>query len=122
MIMATSYPPLSIALLTFIGKKISAVVFVEGYVQIEFPGGRMSIMAQMVLQIDGAVSLDSKADGFASALSSCVGAEVLGVQEQADDLVVRLSNGSTLRINLADPSIGPETFVYEDSEGGIWVA
>jgi hypothetical protein len=115
------HPSLSVAMLTLVGKTISAVAFVEGYVQIEFLGSRMSVLTKMHL-VHGDRRIASDVLDFASSLSACVGAEVLGIQERGDNLIVRLSSDDTLEINLADLTAGPESFIYQDGTGRVWVA
>jgi hypothetical protein len=115
------HPSLAVALLALIGRTISAVTFVESYVHIELQGSRMSVLAKMHLVRDDQ-SVASDAADFSNALLACVGAQVLGVREKGDQLIVWLSPDKTLEINLADSSVEPEAFIYQDGTGRVWVA
>lgn len=115
------HPNLSTALLALVGKAISSVIFVEGYVQIELQGSRMSVLTSMHLYRDDA-RLASDEASFSMTLLACVGTEVLSVEEKGDDLIITLSDGAALEIHLADPSAGTEAFIYQDGEGRVWVA
>lgn len=112
---------LSHALRALRAAPITAINFVEDYVQIEASGGRMTILEPLCLE-GGGRSLKSGNASFAVELNACTGASIEEVHADESQVALHLSNGKTLRIALSEPTGSRETFIYQDLSGHFWVA
>jgi len=108
------------AVTSLIGRAISSIVFIEGYIQIHLGVARMSILSSVRLEQEGNLTARGDAE-FGPALLSCVGTTIVKVRELQDALVLELSSAISLHIALVGASNAPEAFIYEDDSGRIWV-
>jgi hypothetical protein len=120
--MNSPHPKLITALQCLLGKTITAVTFVEGYVQVEVSGSRISVLTRMELAEDSR-RLASDDPDFPRALQACVGHQIIAVEDRGNrELEVRMLNGKSISIDLADPHAGVEALIFEDGSGRTWVA
>jgi hypothetical protein len=104
------------------GRNLSAVTFVQDYLQLQFDGPFLNIFVWPRITVsDKSVSFG--APGYRDQLCSQIGKIVGGATAEADaSLRLYFTDGSTIDVSLLpECRKGPESVVFQDGDGGFAV-
>jgi hypothetical protein len=104
------------------GNSLSAVTFVQDYLQLQFDGPFLNVFVWPRI-IVSAESVSFGAPGYRDQLCSQIGKTVGGVTVEADaSLRLYFTDGSIIDVSLLPESRkGPESVVFQDGDGGFAV-
>jgi len=110
------------ALQGLVGHTLSAVEFVEDYLQLRFDGGCISSYTQPTISW-GDESLTWGQPGYRDALCRQIGCRVEHAEvAEGQYLSIAFENGALISISLRDDDYGgPEALQFRNDDGGIWV-
>jgi hypothetical protein len=105
-----------------IGRVLSAVVFVQDYLQLQFDGSVLTLLVWPIVAT-GATNKAFDSSGYRDLLCERIGRTVTDAQAVADHaLSIALSDGSSITASLAPDSYrGPEAAIYTAQDGRTWV-
>lgn len=104
------------------GRNLSAVTFVQDYLQLQFDGPFLNIFAWPRIMAP-AVSVSFEMPGYRDGLCAQIGKTVGGVTvETGISFRLFFTDGSIIEVSLS-PNVrkGPESIVFQDGEGGFAV-
>jgi hypothetical protein len=106
-----------------IGEQLSAVTFVQDYIQLWFDGPGINVINPLSV-CSGSTTVASGASGFRDALCRQISKTVSGVEFQTSlALVIRFQDSTTLSISLSPNDYNsPEAFYAHGFKGGSVVA
>ncbi len=102
-------------------EQLSAVVFVQDYMQLQFNGPCLTTYAWPTIR-DSASTFGRKTPGYRDAMCGLIGSVVDQTAEEANDkLVIRFSSGTSLQVSLKESDReGPEAAMLQDPSGKRW--
>lgn len=105
-----------------IGRVLSAVVFVQDYLQLQFDGAVLTLLVWPVVAA-GATERTFDSPGYRDLLCARIGTTVTDAKAVEDDaLSIALSDSSSIVASLAPGSYsGPEAAIYKAQDGRTWV-
>jgi hypothetical protein len=105
-----------------IGEQLSAVTFVQDYLQLQFDGPRLTIFSHPVVILGGKTFHWGK-HGFRDALCDNIAKQVTETRvAYGDSIAIRFADGSTITISLKDEDYSGGEAVNFDAGGNIWWA
>ena len=97
--MSTTHPGLE----QLVGRQMSSVEFVRGYVQLRFDGPCLSAYTMPTIEMASGGRLDVTSPGYADALVSAIGKTVDGAQDRNGQAIeLRFADGPVLNVSLLD--------------------
>jgi hypothetical protein len=103
-----------------IGEQLSAVTFVQDYLQLHFDGPRLTVFSHPVVRVGGKTFHWGK-PGFRDALCNNIAKKVTAAQvAYGDSIVIRFADGSTIKISLKDEDYSGGEAVNFDTGGNVW--
>jgi hypothetical protein len=105
-----------------IGRALSAVVFVQDYLQLQFDGDLLTVLVWPTV-VSGGGRYTFGNPGYRDALCERIAAVVTDAEVEPEQrLTVRLDDGSTIVVPLDPEShTGPEAVIYAAEDGRTWV-
>jgi hypothetical protein len=105
-----------------VGRVLSAVVFVQDYLQLQFDGSVLTLLVWPVVSA-GATERAFDSPGYRDLLCERIGMIVTDAKAvEGDALSVALSDRSSIVVSLAPDSYpGPEAAIYRAQDGRTWV-
>lgn len=102
-------------------EQLSAVVFVQDYIQLQFDGPCLTVYVWPTIR-NAANALDRKSPGYRNALCDLIGCVVDRTsEEESEKLVMHFMNGATLEVSLKESDReGPEAAMLQDPSGKRW--
>jgi len=108
------------SLQVIIGAQLSAVTFVQDYLQLHFDGPRLTVFSHPVV-ILGDQTFHWGKPGFRDALCNNIAKKVTEAQvAYGDSIAIRFADGSTIKISLKDDSCLGREAVNFDAGGNVW--
>ena len=104
-------------LVQLLNQQVSAVVFVQDYLQLNFDGKRLTVNVWPKLVTDGH-ELTFGETGYRDALCSLIGRTVVDTSESETELVLKFDVGR-VTINLIDDTT-MEHVIFEDTATNAW--
>lgn len=118
--MATNFN-LKDALRELIGHQVSSVEFVQDYVQMHFDGPSLIAYTWPVVKGDAGSKFESD-EGYRDGLCSIIGAKVLDVGADDEEVALYFCNGTAITVSLRDEDYsGPEAIQFRGTSGNWWV-
>ena len=103
-----------------IGGQLSAVTFVQDYLQLHFDGPRLTVFSHAVV-MRGSMILHWGKPGFRDALCNNIAKKVTAAQvTYGESIAIRFADGSTIQISLKDDSCLGREAVNFDAGGNVW--
>ena len=103
-----------------IGEQLSAVTFVQDYLQLHFDGPRLTVFSHPVIMVRGKTFHWGK-PGFRDALCHNIAKKVTEAQvAYGDSIVIRFADNSTIKISLKDDGCLGGEAVNFDAGGNVW--
>lgn len=105
-----------------VGRVLSAVVFVQDYLQLQFDGSVLTLLVWPVVSA-GATERAFDSPGYRDLICARIGATVTDAQAINDyALSITLSDHSSITTSLAPESyLGPEAAIYTTQDGRTWI-
>lgn len=91
-----------VGLQELVGREISSVEFVRGYVQIRFDGPCLSAYTMPSIRTDSGRELDPSMVGYADALVGLIGKVVEAACQSEGAIELRLADGASMAVSLRD--------------------
>ena len=108
------------SLQVIIGEQLSAVTFVQDYVQLHFDGPRLTIFSHAVVMLGGKPFHWDKS-GFRDALCNNIAKKVTEARvAYGDNIFISFADGSTIKISLKDKDYRGGEAVNFDTGGNEW--
>ena len=108
------------SLRVIIGAQLSAVTFVQDYVQLHFDGPRLTVFSHPIVML-GDETFHWGKPGYRDALCSSIAQTVTEARvAYGDSIVVRFADGSTIKISLKDEDYSGGEAVNFDTGGNEW--
>ena len=108
------------SLQVIIGEQLSAVTFVQDYVQLHFDGPCLTVFSHPVVMLGGKAFHWGK-PGFRDALCNNIAKRVTEARvAYGDSIAIRFADGSTIKISLKDEDYLGEEAVNFDTGGNAW--
>src|SRR2546428_10633078 len=109
------------SLQVIIGEQLSAVTFVQDYVQLHFDGPRLTIFSHAVIML-GDKTFHWDKPGFRDALCNSIAKKVTEARVvYGDSIAIRFADGSIIKISLKDEDYPPGgEAVNFDTGGNAW--
>ena len=103
-----------------IGEQLSAVTFVQDYLQLHFDGPRLTVFSHPVIRLGDQTFYKDK-PGFRDALCHNIAKKVTAVRVAYEESIsIRFADGSTINIPLRDASCLDGDVVNFDAGGNVW--
>ena len=103
-----------------IGEQLSAVTFVQDYVQLHFDGPRLTVFSHAVVRLGDQTFHEGKR-GFRDALCNNIAKKVTEARvAYGDSISIRFADGSMIRISLKDEDSSGGEAVNFDTGGNVW--
>ena len=103
-----------------IGEQLSAVTFVQDYVQLHFDGPRLTVFSHAVVML-GDKTFQWGKPGFRDALCGSIAKQVTETQvAYGDNISIRFADGSTIKISLKDEDYPGGEAVNFDTGRNVW--
>ena len=110
------------SLQVIIGEQLSAVTFVQDYLQLHFDGPRLTVFSHAVVRL-GDQTFPRGKPGFRDALCSNIAKKVTEAQvAYGDSISIRFADGSTIKISLKDEDYSGGEAVNFDTGSNVWWA
>ena len=108
------------SLQVIIGEQLSAVTFVQDYVQLHFDGPRLTVFSHPVV-MRGDKTFHWGKPGFRDALCNSLAKKVTEAQvAYGDSITIRFADGSTIKISLKDEDYLCGEAVHFYTGGNAW--
>ena len=108
------------SLQVIIGEQLSAVTFVQDYIQLHFDGPRLTVFSHPVV-ILGDQTFHWGKPGFRDALCSSIAKQVTDARvAYGDSISIKFADGSMIRISLKDEDYLGGEAVNFDTGGNEW--
>ena len=103
-----------------IGEQLSAVTFVQDYLQLHFDGPRLTVFSHPVIRFGDQTFYGGKS-GFRDALCNNIAKKVTEVRvAYGESISIRFADGSTINIPLQDAACLDGEAVTFDAGGNVW--
>jgi hypothetical protein len=103
-----------------IGEQLSAVTFVQDYLQLHFDGPRLTVFSHPVIRFGDQTFYGGK-PGFRDALCNNIAKKVTAVRvAYGESIAIRFADGSTINIPLQDAACLDGEAVTFDAGGNVW--
>jgi hypothetical protein len=103
-----------------IGEQLSAVTFVQDYLQLYFDGPRLTVFSYPVIVL-GDQTFHWGKPGFRDALCNNIAKKVTEARvAYGDNISIRFADGSTIKISLKDEDYSGGEAVNFDTGGSVW--
>jgi hypothetical protein len=103
------------------GRSLSAVAFVQDYLQFQFDGPCLTALTPPVFRMGAGVVLPGNV-GYRDALCSAIGVEVASVRVTDEEVQIEFVNSSSICVSLrAEDYVGPEAINYVALDGSMTV-
>ncbi len=103
-----------------IGEQLSAVTFVQDYLQLHFDGPRLTVFSHPVIRLRDQTFYKGK-PGFRDALCNNIAKKVTEVRVAYEESIsISFADGSTINIPLRDASCLDGEVVNFDAGGSVW--
>jgi hypothetical protein len=103
-----------------IGEQLSAVTFVQDYLQLHFDGPRLTVFSHPVVTL-GEKTFHWGKPGFRDALCNNIAKKVTEVRvAYGESIAIRLADGLTIKISLKDENSSGGEAVNFDTGGDVW--
>jgi hypothetical protein len=103
-----------------IGEQLSAVTFVQDYLQLHFDGPRLTVFSHPVIR-SGEQTFYGGKPGFRDALCNNIAKKVTEVRvAYGESISIRFADGSTINIPLQDAACLDGEAVNFDAGGNVW--
>jgi hypothetical protein len=103
-----------------IGEQLSAVTFVQDYLQLHFDGPRLTVFSHPVIRL-GDQTFHRGKPGFRDALCSNITKKVTEARvAYGDSLSISFGDGSMIKISLKDEDYSGGEAVNFDAGGNVW--
>jgi hypothetical protein len=104
-----------------VGREVSSVEFVRGYVQIRFDGPCLSAYTMPIIVLASGRDLRSTTLGYADAFITTIGASIDRVEDSLEFIALHCTNGITIKISLVDAERRvDEAATLETDDRKIW--
>jgi hypothetical protein len=105
-----------------VGEQLSAVTFVQDYLQLHFDGPILNALTVVTVTSPEGQARSGE-DQFRNLLCSCISKQVCGVDiREHDALLIRLADGSSVSVSLRDEDYcGPEAVTFRGVKDEISV-
>ena len=108
------------SLQVIIGAQLSAVTFIQDYVQLHFDGPRLTIFSHAVVML-GDKTFHCGKPGFRDALCSSIAKQVTETRiAYGDSISINFADGSAIKISLQDKDYLGGEAVNFDTGGNEW--
>ena len=108
------------SLQVIIGEQLSAVTFVQDYVQLHFDGPRLTIFSHAVVRL-GDRTFPGGKPGFRDALCNNIAKKVTDARvAYGYNISIRFADGSTIKISLKDEDYSGGEAVNFDTGDSVW--
>ena len=108
------------SLQVLIGEQLSAVTFVQDYLQLHFDGPRLTVFSHPVVRL-GDQTFHGGKRGFRDALCNNIAKKVTEARvAYGDSISIRFADGSTIKISLKDEDYSGGEAVNFDAGDKIW--
>ena len=102
-----------------VGEKLSSVIFVLDYLQLDFDGKRFTAYAwPVVIETNRRKKFGDS--GYRDALCSLIARVVAAVENRVTVLRVGFSNGSALEFDIEEDESGREKLIFEETGDYKW--
>jgi hypothetical protein len=103
-----------------IGEQLSAVTFVQDYLQLHFDGPRLTVFSHAVVRI-GDQTFPGGKPGFRDALCNNITKKITEARvAYKDSISIRFADGSAIKISLKDDDYVGGEAVNFDTGGNVW--
>jgi hypothetical protein len=103
-----------------IGEQLSAITFVQDYLQLHFDGPRLTVFSHVIVSLGDQVFHGGK-PGFRDALCNNIAKKVIEARiVNEDSISIRFADGSTIKISLKDKDYSGGEAVNFDTGGSAW--
>jgi hypothetical protein len=103
-----------------IGEQLSAVTFVQDYLQLHFDGPRLTVFSPPVIRLGEQTFYKGK-PGFRDALCHNIAKKVTEVRvAYGESIAIRFADGATIHIPLQDAGCPDGEAVNFDAGGNVW--
>ena len=103
-----------------IGEQLSAVTFVQDYLQLHFDGPRLTVFSHTVVRLGDQIVHGVK-PGFRDALCNNIAKKVVEARvAYGDTIFIRFADGAMLKISLKDEDYPGGEAVNFDAGGNVW--
>ena len=103
-----------------IGEQLSAVTFVQDYLQLQFDGPRLTVFSHPVVML-GDKAFHWGKPGFRDALCNNITKKVTETRvAYGDSIAIRFADGSMIKISLKDADYSGGEAVNFDTGGNVW--
>ena len=103
-----------------IGEQLSAVTFVQDYLQLHFDGPRLTVFSHAVVRI-GDQTFPGGKPGFRDALCNNITKKVTEARvAYGESIAICFADGSMIKISLKDEEYRGEEAVNFDAGGNVW--
>ena len=103
-----------------IGEQLSAVAFVQDYVQLHFDGPRLAVFYHAVFRL-GDQTFPGGKPGFRDALCNNIAKKVTEARiAYGDSISISFADGSMIKISLKDEDYSGGEAVNFDTGGSVW--
>ena len=108
------------SLQAIIGEQLSAVTFVQDYVQLHFDGPRLTVFSHPVVTL-GEKTFHWGKPGFRDALCNSIAKQVTEARvAYGESIAIRFTDGSTIKISLKDENYRGGEAVNFDTGSNEW--
>jgi hypothetical protein len=105
-----------------IGEQLSAVTFVQDYLQLHFDGPYLTVFSHAVVML-GDKTFHGGKPGFRDALCNNIAKKVTEARvAYGDSISIRFADGSAIKISLKDKDYAGGEAVNFDAGGNVWWA
>jgi hypothetical protein len=109
-----------VSLQVIIGEQLSAVTFVQDYLQLHFDGPRLTVFSHPVVML-GDKTFHWGKPGFRDALCNSIAMQVTEARiAYGESISIRFADGSTIKISLKDEDYRGGEAVSFDAGGNVW--
>ena len=109
------------SLQVIIGEQLSAVTFVQDYLQLHFDGPRLTVFSHAVVML-GDKTFHGDNRGFRDALCNNIAKKVAEARvAYGESIAIRFADGSTIKISLKDEDyLGGEAVNFDTGDNVWW--
>jgi hypothetical protein len=105
-----------------IGEQLSAVTFIQDYLQLHFDGPRLTIFSPAVVRL-GDQTFPRGKPGFRDALCNNIAKKITEARvAYGDSISISFADGSTIKISLKNEDYSGGEAVNFDTGGNVWWA
>ena len=103
-----------------IDEQLSAVTFVQNYLQLHFDGPRLTVFSRVIVRL-GDQTFHGDKPGFRDALCNNIAKKVAEARiAYGDSISISFADGSMIKISLKDEDYSGGEAVHFDTGGNVW--